>query len=188
MPRSIIPLSFVSCGCPWSRFLGSWCVPTIWQASLPFLFCFILLFVLANFKCGRNCKHHSCVLPTPHFKRLVFQLKACWISLISLTQISLISLTLDGPTENCLILLLQCVSAAAGKPAFFLWASWQKCKQFKDCVANYCFISRRSWDIAVLSWGGLICSRWLFSWLSVLHRRWGTLGHTGTHCLVHCTT
>lgn len=24
------------------------------------------------------------------------------------------------------------------------------------CVANYCFISRRAWDLTVLSWGGLL--------------------------------
>lgn len=89
------------------------------------LFCFLFFVVVCLFGGSlgpltvEETASITVVSSHPHFKRLVFQLKACWISLISLTQISLISLTLDVPTENCLILLLQCVSAAAGKPAFF---------------------------------------------------------------------
>lgn len=47
--------------------------------------------VLGCFKYGRN---HVTIRASPtHLKRLVFQSKVCWISFISLTQISLISLT-----------------------------------------------------------------------------------------------
>lgn len=49
--------------------------------------------VLGCPKYGRNHVIVASFSPT-HLKRLVFQPKACWISLISLTQISLISLTL----------------------------------------------------------------------------------------------
>lgn len=70
------------------------------RPSTSLLSCSLLRFhgqpvslVLACLKYGRN---HVIVASFSliHLKRLVFQLNACWISLISLTQISLISLTL----------------------------------------------------------------------------------------------
>lgn len=117
--------------------------------------------------------YHSCVLPTPHFKRLVFQLKACCISLISLAQISLISLTLDVPTENCLILLLQCVSAA-GKPAFFLQASWQKCKQFKALCCKPLLYQQKGLGhyCAFMGWTYL---QWVAAFLALCHVRVNSL-------------
>lgn len=51
----------------------------------------------------------------------------------------------DVHTEDCLILLLQHIFPAAGRPAFFLWASWQKCKQFKALWYQLLFITTETW-------------------------------------------
>lgn len=120
MRRSIVPLS---CSFLWlslEQIPGQLVCPYNLTGQLAFFVLFYFVFLsLQTLNVEETASITVVCYPPPILKRLVFQLKACWISLISLTQINLISLTLDGPTENCLILLLQCASAAAGKPAFF---------------------------------------------------------------------
>lgn len=39
---------------------------------------------------------------------------------------------------------------------FFFFRPLDRNANSLPCVANYCFISRRAWDLTVLSWGGLL--------------------------------
>lgn len=82
----------------------------------------------------------------------------------------------------------MCICSCWEACFFFCGPLDRNANNLRPCVTNYCFISRRAWDIAVLFWGGLICSGWLFSWLSVLHKRWGTLGSLCHVKLPHCPT
>lgn len=52
----------------------------------------------------------------------------------------------DVRTENCLILLLHMFSQLLGALIFFyLCASWQKCKQFKDPLYQLLFVTPGAW-------------------------------------------
>lgn len=69
----------------------------------------------------------------------------------------------DVRTDNCLILLLQHVFPAAGRPAFFLWASWQKCKQFKAPWYQLLFVTIGAWMLVCfpkecINWSSGPCS------------------------------
>lgn len=95
-------------------------------------------------------RNHLEFFPT-HLKRLVFQPKACWIKLNFSLRWAYFPNS-DVHTEICQIFLLECVSPAAGRPAFFSCGPPdRKCKPFTTPVVPTAVYFHRDLDISVFS-------------------------------------